>query len=448
MTKVLIIDDIPSFLHEVRGLLRNEFSVTICQSPIRGIRRALDDGVDLVVTTLVMREINGLEVIQRLRSRGFQGAIVMVTGFGDASTAQEATRLGATDYITRPLVAKELSSRLRRALEKTEADAHSPLETIQEGIRTCEPKMVALLELAHIAADADSRILILGETGTGKELLAHAIHRYSRRSREPFVVINCAAIQENLLESELFGHEQGAFTGAIQSRIGRFEQAGSGTLFLDEIGEIPLSLQAKLLRVLQSGEFYRVGGNRKLHSQARIVAATNQDLNKRVDEGEFRADLFYRLNVVNLNLPPLRERPSDIPLLANFFLERFRDKTDKPKKFSSDAISVLKRYNWPGNIRELEHLVERSIILVQKPIIEAADLPSQVRAAADLKSDFNSEFEVDTGLPFHIAKDRFEQAYFRSIVERAGGNYSLAARMAGIERTAFFRKAKKVLSTT
>ncbi|MGE9290999.1 MAG: sigma-54-dependent transcriptional regulator [Puniceicoccales bacterium] len=447
MARVLIIDDVPSFLREVRALLKKEYTVSISQSPVRGIRKALEDGVDIVVTTLVMREIGGLEVIQRLQSRGFQGAIVMVTRFGDASTAQEAIRLGATDYITRPLVPKELNARLKRALKKKEKESNTPLKTIQEGIRTCEPKMVALLELAHIAADADSRILILGETGTGKELLANAIHRYSRRSREPFVVINCAAIQENLLESELFGHEQGAFTGAIQNRVGRFEQAGAGTLFLDEIGEIPLSLQAKLLRVLQNGEYYRVGGSRRLQSRARIVAATNQDLQKRVDEGEFRADLFYRLNVVNLNLPPLRERPADIPLLAGFFLERFRDKSDTPKHFSPEAISILQRYNWPGNIRELEHLVERSIILVQKTVISPEDLPDTMRSSALLKTGSDNEFEVDTGLPFRLAKQRFEEAYFNSVIERAGGNYSLAARMAGIERTAFFRKAKKVIIT-
>tara|TARA_R100000027_G_scaffold58155_1_gene48002 strand:+ start:18610 stop:19956 length:1347 start_codon:yes stop_codon:yes gene_type:complete len=445
MARALIIDDIPNFLHRVRGLLREEYSVSICQSPVRGIRRAIDDGVDLVVTTLVMREMSGLDVIQRLRSRGFQGAIVMVTRYGDASTAQEATRLGATDYITRPLVQKELISRLRRALKRIETEETQPLQTIQEGICTCEPKMIALLELAHLAADADSRILILGETGTGKELLAHAIHRYSRRSSEPFVVINCAAIQENLLESELFGHEQGAFTGASQTRIGRFEQAGAGTLFLDEIGEIPLSLQAKLLRVLQSGEFYRVGGNRKLQSKARIVAATNQDLSERVKEGVFRADLFYRLNVVNLNLPPLRERPDDIPLLADFFLEKFRDNPDQRKRFSKESLEVLRQHSWPGNIRELEHLVERSMVLVQKTEIGPEDLPDSIRSSSPPDSSPDQEYLINTGEPFQIAKDRFEEAYFRKITEQAGGNYSRAARMAGMERTAFFRKAKKVL---
>jgi DNA-binding NtrC family response regulator len=443
--QVLVIDDIPSFLSEVRTMLKEQFSVTTCRSPLRGIRRAIDEGIDLVVTTLVMREMGGLEVIRRLRSRGYQGVIVIVTGFGDASTAQEATRLGATDYITRPIVAEELRSRLRREIEKMEAKSMPPLESWQDGICTCDPEMIALLELAHFAADTDSRILILGETGTGKELLAQAIHRYSRRSDKEFVVINCAAIQESLLESELFGHEQGAFTGAIQKRIGRFEQAGEGTLFLDEIGEISLALQAKLLRVLQSGEFYRVGGSQRLQSRARVVAATNQDLKQRVSDGFFRADLFYRLNVVGMNLPPLRGRPGDIPILANLFLTRFKRDSDDSKSFSDEALLVLQRYGWPGNIRELEHLVERSMILVQKPVIEHSDLPAHMKAEPVTTSEWNDSHEVDTSQTFAEAKLQFEKAYFREITKKAGGNYAQAARLADMDRTVFFRKAHKTL---
>jgi DNA-binding NtrC family response regulator len=441
MPTVLVIDDTPALISEIRAMLKGEFSVTSARSPIRGIRRAIDEGIDLVVTTLKMREMGGLDVIRRLRSRGYQGGIVMVTAFGDASTAQEATRLGATDYITRPLVAEELVSRLSRVLKSIPVPK---LASIDHDICTQDSEMIALLELANIAADTDSRILILGETGTGKELLAKAIHRYSRRASEPFVAINCAAIQESLLESELFGHEKGAFTGALNQRIGRFEQAGTGTLFLDEIGEISFALQAKLLRVLQDGEFYRVGGNRKLNSRARIVAATNQNLRQRVDNGEFRADLFYRLNVVSLKLPPLRNRPIDIPLLVDFFFKRFKRDSDTPKRFADDALILLRRYDWPGNIRELEHLVERSSILVRKQVVEVDDLPSHIRQEASQSKDY-IELRTEQSLRFADAKTHFERAYFLNALEQADGNYARAARIADMDRTAFYRKAKKLL---
>jgi len=444
MPTVLVIDDTPPLISEIRAILKGEFSVSSARSPIRGVRRAIDEGIDLVVTTLKMREMGGLDVIRRLRSRSYQGGIVMVTAFGDASTAQEATRLGATDYITRPLVAEEMVSRLRRALKSVELESILPLTSIEDDICTQDPEMIALLELARIAADTESRILILGETGTGKELLAKAIHRYSRRVDEPFVAINCAAIQESLLESELFGHEQGAFTGALNKRIGRFEQAGVGTLFLDEIGEISFALQAKLLRVLQDGEFYRVGGSRELKSRARIVAATNQNLRQRVDDGEFRADLFYRLNVVSLKLPPLRNRPRDVSLLADFFFNRFRRDTDAPKRFAEDALTLLRRYDWPGNIRELEHLVERSNILVRKPVIGGDDLPSHIKEATS-QSKYLIDLRPDSSLRFSEAKTHFERAYFQNALEQAGGNYARAARIADMDRTAFYRKAKKLL---
>jgi DNA-binding NtrC family response regulator len=446
MQTVLIIDNTPALISEVRAMLKGKFTVTSSRSAIRGIRRALDEGIDLVVTSLVMREMGGLDVIRRLRSRDYQGVIVMVTGFGDASTAREATRLGATDYITRPLVAEELVSRLSRALNSVELEPAPPLVSLQHDICTQDPEMIALLELAHIAADSDSRILILGETGTGKELLAKAIHRYSGRVDQPFVAINCAAIQESLLESELFGHEQGAFTGALNRRIGRFEQAGAGTLFLDEIGEISFALQAKLLRVLQDGEFYRVGGSRTLTSRARIVAATNQNLRQRMDSGDFRADLFYRLNVVSLKLPPLRNRPMDIPLLADLFFNRFKRASDQPKRFSAEALVLLCRYDWPGNIRELEHLVERSNILIRKQQVEVDDLPSHMRDGSDLKKNWN-HMRTESSLLFSEAKAQFEKVYFQNTLEQANGNYAQAARIAGMDRTVFYRKATKLLNT-
>jgi len=342
-------------------------------------------------------------------------------------------------------MAEELISRLHRALKSAELKSAPPLAAIEEDICTQDPEMIALLELAQIAADTESRILILGETGTGKELLAKAIHRYSRRVEQPFVALNCAAIQESLLESELFGHEAGAFTGAINRRLGRFEQAGAGTLFLDEIGEISFALQAKLLRVLQDGEYYRVGGNRVLRSRARIVAATNQNLRQRVDSGQFRADLFYRLNVVSLKLPPLRHRPKDISLLANFFFKRFCPDADQAKRFSEAALAQLQQYGWPGNIRELEHLVERSNILVRKPVVGVDDLPEHIRDETPNPTRHFRAFS-NPSLLYAEAKENFEKAYFQHTLEQADGNFAQAARIAGMERTVFYRKAKKLLA--
>lgn len=447
MKKVIVVDDTSSVLSELKGFLKKDFHVSAVSCPERGVRRIIREKPAAVVTTLVMKDMSGMEVVSQLRSRGYHGPIIMVTRFGNAATAMEAIRCGASDYITLPFSPQELVSRLDRCFTREHMmEEDSFLESLQDGIRTKDPAMLGLLELAHIAADTDSRILILGETGTGKELLARAIHRHSRRVQQPFIVVNCAAIQESLLESELFGHKRGSFTGATENRVGRFEESGEGTLFLDEIGEISLAVQAKLLRVLQSGEYSRVGGNRTFISKARIVAATNQDLEEEVRKGRFRADLFYRLNVVSLTLPPLRERRNDIPLLAQYFLKRFRREDRPEQRFSESAMDAMMAYNWPGNVRELEHLVERSSIMVPSPIIELQNLPDSLRATNQVRK---SPTVVPTmpaqAIKYELAKEEFEKNYFRNILSLAGSNYAKAARMAGMDRSNFYRKAKKLL---
>ena len=447
MATVFIVDDIPTFLRETRSILNGHFKVATCRDPLRAVGRILQENPEVVLTTLVMKNLDGLELIRILRSRGYEGIIVMATRFGDASTAIEATRLGAADFIVRPYHGEELISRIRRTLERIEDVANSPSpDDFEDGVCTTDPEMLALLERARIAAEAESRVLILGETGTGKELIARAIHRRSPRSDQPFVVVNCAAIQENLLESELFGHERGSFTGANERRIGRFEQAGEGTLFLDEIGEMPLPIQAKLLRTLQGGDFSRVGGNQTLHSRARIVAATNQDLRERVDRGLFRTDLYFRLNVIALTLPPLRKRPGDIRHLADFFFRRFQKPGTPPQRFSENALRILCSYAWPGNVREVEHLIERLSILCKKPLIEESDLPAHLREANMASLPSGASGEGKDLPPFVDAKRQFETEYFSNVMAVANGNYSEAARIAGVERTAFFRKARRVLS--
>lgn len=374
--RILIVDDVPSFLHEIRSYLKNHCAeATICTSPLRALRRVRSDLPDLLITTLVMKELGGFELIRRVRGLGSGIPIVMITGRGNEKTAIEATRLGVTDYLEKPVSAEELRARLEKIFSAQSQPSPAPEAG---GMISEDPAMKAIFDMVGAVARSDSRVLILGETGTGKQLIAQAIHERSPRSHEPFVEVNCAAIPENLLESELFGHERGAFTGATERRTGRFEEAGEGTLFLDEIGEMSFTVQSKLLRVLQGGKFSRVGGSATLQSHARVIAATNRDLQQEAEAGRFRADLFYRLHVITLTPPPLRRRAGDVPLLAEHFLIKFRGTRTNPRAFTLDALNRLQRYSWPGNVRELEHLVERFAVLHDRPAIDAADLPEKI----------------------------------------------------------------------
>src|SRR5256714_14388572 len=343
--RILVLDDVPGFLQEMRGILKSHCGqVTICTSPVRALRRIKADTPDLLITTLVMRELGGFEVIRRVRGLGLSIPIVMITGYGNEKTAIEATRLGVSDYLEKPVEPDELRARLEKILTAQEKPATAETARAPEMV-SADPAMKAIFDMVGAVAKSDSRVLILGETGTGKQLIAQAIHEKSPRRSQPFVKVNCAAIPENLLESELFGHERGAFTGATDRRVGRFEEAGDGTLFLDEIGETSFTVQSKLLRVLQGGKFNRVGGSATFQSHARVIAATNRDLQKEAEAGRFRADLFYRLHVITLTLPPLRRRLNDVPLLAEHFLRHFRGVRGLPKGFSEDAMRQLKGYS-------------------------------------------------------------------------------------------------------
>jgi DNA-binding NtrC family response regulator len=440
---LLVIDDVPEFLQEVRSMLRPlGVQVTICSSPVRALRLARQKPFHLIITTLVMRELGGFELVRRLRGQEFAAPIVMITGRGRPETAIEATRLGVDDYIEKPVQAEELRARIEKALGRSGQDLPPAGEAVGWEPVSGDPVMQAILETLPPIARSDSRVLLLGETGTGKQVIAQAIHRASPRSARPFVEVNCAAIPAALLESELFGHERGAFTGASERRTGRFEEAGSGTLFLDEIGEMEPSLQAKLLGVLQHGRFSRVGGSATLQSKARLIAATNRNLQEEVTAGRFRADLFYRLQVISLTLPPLRRRTVDIPLLAAFFLRRFR-REGGPGAFSPAALQLLQAYSWPGNIRELEHLIERLAVLCPKPVIEPGDLPAAIAGATlNHQSTFG---ETTTGgiPPLGEARDAFERAYLQRSLTAAKGNMAAAARIAAVDRSHFFRLIKR-----
>jgi DNA-binding NtrC family response regulator len=366
----------------------------------------------------------------------------MITGRGNDKTAIEATRLGVSDYLEKPVAAEELRARLGKIFA---AQRRSPAPSESNDMLSEDPAMKSIFDMVGAVARSDSRVLILGETGTGKQLIAQAIHDRSPRCKEPFVEVNCAAIPENLLESELFGHERGAFTGATERRTGRFEEAGAGTLFLDEIGEMGFNVQSKLLRVLPGGKFNRVGGSATLQSHARVIAATNRDLQAEAEAGRFRTDLFYRLHVITLTLPPLRRRAGDVPLLAQHFLKLFRGLRETPRDFTPEALDRLQRYGWPGNVRELEHLVERFAVLHDHPEIAAADLPEKIARETGVRPAPAEATTPGLALQGTLAEARmvFERTYLIGTLKQARGNMAAAARHAGLDRSHYFRLVRR-----
>ncbi|MFG0251170.1 MAG: sigma-54-dependent transcriptional regulator [Phycisphaeraceae bacterium JB051] len=436
---ILIVDDIPEFLEQTaQTLAAHGYHPVICDDPRLAEPRLNHDQYDLLITTLVMREMGGFDLIRKVRGNGHTLPIVMITGFGSDEASVEAVRLGCSDYLAKPVEPEELISRVRRVLHQQHHHHGSVLQLDQ--MVSTDQSMSQIFQTAQRIAQTSSRVLILGETGTGKQLLAHAIHTASPRREHPFVTVNCAAIPDNLLESELFGHERGAFTDAYARRIGRFEHAGKGTIFLDEIGEMPLSLQAKLLHVLEDNSFTPVGSTQAMTSEARVIAATHRDLLGEIQRGQFRADLYYRLNVVPIHLPALRERPTDIPTLINHFIERYQT-TDQiePIKITAQAMHLLQTYHWPGNIRELQNLVERLMVLHTGSTIHPNELPFRIQHNAPQTQDHAQLFHG----PFRTAKHQFESSYCRYVIQLAEGNMAQAAKIAEMDRGQFYRMAKR-----
>lgn len=411
--------------------------VRSCTNPLKATDLLRRGNFDLLLTTQVMKKMSGFDLVREIRDSGLTTPIIMVTSYGNHESALKAEQIGVSDYFHKPIGPVELKLRVQKALAQSHPESKSDSFRFGELVSR-DQAMKSIFETAETVALSNSRVLILGETGTGKQLMAQAIHSHSPRKDAPFIEINCAAIPEALLESEFFGHEKGAFTGAAKQRKGIFEQASDGTVFLDEIGEMNYDLQAKLLRVLQDGNFTRVGGNTTLHSNARIIAATNRDLQAAAQEGSFRLDLFYRLHVIALTIPPLRERKSDLPFLADYFLRKYLS-AGQNLEFTEEADRILSNYSWPGNVRELEHLMERLSVLHPRPLVEARDLPDYISQNTTGKP---RQAKPKTEMGFREARDAFVRNYLKNTLRLHNGNMAESARYAQIDRAQFFRMVR------
>lgn len=422
--EILVVDDEPQMLIALNAILsRKGYRVTTTASSREALEILREKHYDLIISDLRMPNLDGIELLKRVRSSNAGSAVVLLTAFGTVPNAVEAMKLGAFDYLMKPFSSEQLERVVEEALSR-----RAPSGAGQR-IITCNPTMLRLLELARQVAACDATVLIQAESGTGKELLAHFIHKQSLRSKGPFVAVNCAAIPDSLLESELFGYEKGAFTGASAARPGKFELADSGTLLLDEIGEMPPQLQAKILRVLQEKEVERIGRPRPVKIDVRVIATTNRDLAQMVKRGEFREDLFYRLNVIPLSIPPLRERKEDIPLLVSYFCSRY---SAAERKFSDETIALLCKYHWPGNVRELENVVQRTLVLSRQAVITPSDLfLGELNAGKAL--------EIKPG----ISLRELEEKLIAMTLAETGGNRTRAAEILGISRRTLINKIQE-----
>lgn len=447
---LLLIDDEKNYLLVLETLLAEAgYTVTALNDPETALAFLEESEVDIVITDMKMPRISGREVLERVKKNWPHIPVLIMTAFGSIESAVEAMRYGAFNYITKPFSNDELLLSIQNAAEL--ARAHRQYRLLRESLedRYGKHQIIGrsrsirdMLALVDRAGPSRATVLITGESGTGKELVARAIHFSSPRSQEPFISVNCMALSPGILESELFGHEKGSFTGAIAMRRGRFEQADGGTLFLDEIGELTPELQVKLLRVLQERRFERVGGSEEIEVDIRIVAATNKDLMPLVQSGTFREDLYYRLNVVHIPLPPLRERREDIPLLVAHFTEKAaKENSIEPKTFSTQALNHLLGYEWPGNIRQLQNVVERCLVLVPGEVITLEDLPPEIR---DEESQFKSAVDL---LPVQLdladTLEGIEAALIRRALVRADFIQAKAAELLGISKSLMQYKLKK-----
>lgn len=444
--RVLIADDDPSIRSLLAEFLASEGYQTIQAKSGGEVLRAVPTAEpDLLILDLRLPEWDGIEVMRRLKEQDAEVPVLLITAYGTASKAIEAVQLGAYDYVTKPFELDDVLMRVRRffeyrnlAREVRKLRGQLDARDLSERIIGNSPKMQEIYKIIGRVASTEATVLITGETGTGKELVAEVIHAYSAYSNGPMVKVNLTALPETLVESELFGHEKGSFTGAISQHKGRFEMAHKGTIFLDEIGDMSLNTQRKLLRVLQDKQFERVGGSVPVKVDCRVIAATNKDLKAEVEAGRFREDLFYRLNVVTIHMPSLRERKEDIPLLVEHFLNKYRySQSSPPARISEEAMQILTDYDWPGNVRELEHTIERAVIMARGGVITSQHLvlePAQDYSIIDL----NQKLQAGQSLPDVLAE--VEQRLISRALDRAAGNLHHAAKLLGIDKDTLEQK--------
>ncbi len=453
--QVLVADDEENLRRVLKAQLQHDgYEVHSVGDGAAVLQAMSEHHIDVLITDLRMPKLDGMGVLKAVSDRYPHVPVIMITAHGTVDTAVEALKLGAFDYVTKPFDRAELRRVVSKAAKTRElSQAHvsgDPSERGRYRIIGQSAPMRGVYEAIEKVADTPSTVLITGESGTGKELIARALHENSSRKDKPFVSVNCAAIPPDLLESELFGYERGAFTGAVGSKPGRFELAHGGTLFLDEIAEIPVSMQVKLLRALQEQQFERVGGIKTITVNVRLIAATNRDLKASIAEGGFREDLYYRLNVVHVHLPPLRDRPSDIPLLIDHFVNKFNEKLDRAVSgFEDDALQQLMRYTWPGNIRELENVVERCMIFAEDGEVGAQHLPTEVSDAGGASPRLVAGIEAtpgETGLKEAVrnATLKLEREFIARALEQTGGNVTHTARLLKISRKSLQNKMKEL----
>ena len=442
---ILVVDDESTQRQTLAGYLRKQgFKVETASNGIQALDLARKQTIELILSDMRMPEMNGLELIREIQNVNPDIAMVVLTAFGSVEDAVEAMKSGAVDYLQKPIDLDQLDLIVARVLERKQLIRENKRLKITLENRskfsqliTASPQMEEVLSLAIRAAQSKATILIRGESGTGKEMLARGIHWASPRQEQPFVAMNIAALSENLVESELFGHEKGAFTGASALRKGRFEVADGGTLFIDEIAEIPPAMQVKLLRVLQEKEFERVGGMRKINADVRVIAATHQNLEERIQSGQFREDLFYRLNVVCIRIPPLRDRKKEIPVLIDHFIRKYCEEEDKPiLSVTHEAMDVIMKYPFPGNVRELENTIQRAVVLARDDVLGVENLAPQIRGGME-----QTAMGLSGSLPDQVAG--LEKNLILKSLEQSGGNQSEAARRLGITERHFRYKLKK-----
>jgi two-component system NtrC family response regulator len=456
MDTILVVDDEVNYLTVMEALLSEAgYEVLTAGSAIEAVKIAGASDLDLVLTDMKMPKMTGIELLDELQRLYPDLPVIFMTAYGTVEKAVMAMKKGAFDYVLKPFKNEEILVTIAKALEHRHLILKNRLLNQELDKKYGFPNIVGesrvmqdILALVKRVAQSRATVLITGESGTGKELIARAIHQCSNRVSKSFISVNCGALTETLLESELFGHERGAFTHAVAMRKGRFELADTGTLFMDEVAEMSQSLQVKLLRVLQEMEFERVGGTRTIKVDVRVVAASNRDLKEEVEKGRFREDLFYRLNVVHLHLPPLRQRQEDIPLLATHFISKYvqenlRDKT----RITPEALKVLVQYAWPGNVRELENVMERAVILCSDSIISPQDLPAEL-----VPTSSESQLDIDRFIPLHTplpeALDSIEEKMIRRALEKSGQVQVRAAEILGITKSLLQYKLKKYHLTT